>query len=94
MEITKIFILAVIGEAIWETLKMFWQEGKISVDRIGALIVCLILVWSTDLDIMSTVGIPVKFKVIGIILTGILISRGSNFIHDIFNSVSEINKNK
>lgn len=92
MELAKILILSIIGEAIWETLKMFWQEGKISKDRIGALIVCIIIVWSTDLDIMTTLGIPVKFKVIGILLTGILISRGSNFIHDLFSSVNNISK--
>ncbi|SHI18064.1 hypothetical protein [Clostridium intestinale] len=92
MELAKILILSIIGEAIWETLKMFWQEGKISKDRIGALVVCIIIVWSTDLDIMTTIGIPVKFKVIGILLTGILISRGSNFIHDLFNSVNNISK--
>lgn len=93
MEITKIFILTVIGESIWETLKMFWQEGKISNDRIGALVVGIILVWSTDLDVMSVLGMPVRFKIIGILLTGILISRGSNFVHDIFNSVNAINNN-
>jgi len=92
LELAKILILSIIGEAIWETLKMFWQEGKISKDRIGALIVCIIIVWSTDLDIMTTLGIPVKDKIIGILLTGILISRGSNFIHDLFSSVNNISK--
>ncbi|WP_238906583.1 MULTISPECIES: hypothetical protein [Clostridium] len=92
MELAKILILSIIGEAIWETLKMFWQEGKISKDRIGALVVCIIIVWSTDLDIMTTLGIPVRDKIIGILLTGILISRGSNFIHDLFSSVNNISK--
>ncbi|QLY78366.1 hypothetical protein [Clostridium intestinale] len=92
MELAKILILSIIGEAIWETLKMFWQEGKISKDRIGALVVCIIIVWSTDLDIMTTLGIPVKVKIIGIVLTGILISRGSNFVHDLFSSVNNISK--
>lgn len=92
MELAKILILSIIGEAIWETLKMFWQEGKISKDRIGALVVCIIIVWSTDLDIMTTLGIPVRDKIIGVLLTGILISRGSNFIHDLFSSVNNISK--
>jgi hypothetical protein len=92
LELAKILILSIIGEAIWETLKMFWQEGKISKDRIGALVVCIIIVWSTDLDIMTTLGIPVKVKIIGIVLTGILISRGSNFVHDLFSSVNNISK--
>jgi len=92
VELAKILILSIIGEAIWETLKMFWQEGKISKDRIGALVVCIIIVWSTDLDIMTTLGIPVRDKIIGILLTGILISRGSNFIHDLFSSVNNISK--
>jgi len=37
-----IIMIALIAESVWETLKMTWQEGKISIDRIGALVVALI----------------------------------------------------
>lgn len=93
MNILSLIVLALIGEAVWETLKMIWQQGKVSVDRIGALIIGLLLTLGTKLDLMVMVGVPVSVPLVGMILTGILISRGANFIHDLLQSVNNINQN-
>lgn len=93
MSILSLIVLALIGESVWETLKMLWQQGKVSVDRIGALVVGLLLSLGTGLDIMSMVGIPMKYSILGVILTGILISRGANFMHDILASINNIQTN-
>ncbi|MGG7142539.1 hypothetical protein ACQPVP_03645 [Clostridium nigeriense] len=78
-----IFILALISESVWETLKMTWQQGKVSKDRIGALIVSLIICSDVKLDILSLLEINTTIPFVGVILTAILISRGSNFVHDL-----------
>jgi hypothetical protein len=93
MEVLSLVVLALIGESLWETLKMTWQEGKISIDRIGALVVGLLLALGTGLDLMTLVGIPMKLPYVGMVLTGILISRGANFIHDILGSIDNIRAN-
>jgi hypothetical protein len=93
MEVLSLVVLALIGESLWETLKMTWQEGKISIDRIGALVVGLLLALGTGLDLMTLVGIPMKLPYVGMVLTGILISRGANFIHDILGSIDNIGAN-
>ena len=77
-----IVMVALIAESVWETLKMTWQEGKVSIDRIGALVVALVLSIGVKLDILSLLGINTTIPLLGVILTGILISRGSNFIQD------------
>jgi len=82
-----------IGEAVWETLKMLWQKGKVNFDRIGALAVGLLLAISTGMDILVFVGINSKIPFVGIILTGILISRGANFVHDLLASIDNIHQN-
>ncbi len=89
----SLVVVALIGEAVWETLKMIWQDGKISIDRIGAIIIGLILAVGTGLDLMSLVGIPIKIPYVGVILTGLLISRGANFTHDILGSINNIQQN-
>lgn len=94
MSILCLIVLALIGESIWETIKMTWQNGKVSIDRIGALIVGLLLALGTGMDIMSMVGVPMHYSIIGIILTGILISRGANFMHDILTAISNIKSEK
>lgn len=90
MELYKVLILALIAESIWETLKMIWNKGKVSVDRIGAILVGVLLSVLTGTDIMELVGVPMFIPYIGTILTGVLISRGSNFVHDIMNNMNGI----
>lgn len=93
MNVLSLIVLALIGEATWETIKMTWQQGKVSIDRIGAMGIGLLLALGTGLDIMAMVGVPMKIPYIGMVLTGLLISRGANFIHDILQSVNNINQN-
>ncbi|WP_040683799.1 hypothetical protein [Thermobrachium celere] len=91
----RIFLLALITEAIWETLKLFKQKDKINYDRIGATLVGILICIAAKVDMFSILGEPLSIKYLGPILTGILISRGSNFIHDLLGSVSSMyQKNK
>lgn len=87
-----VFVVAIIAESVWETLKMTWQDGKLKIDRVGALVVSMLIVFGTRLDILAILGIETVIPFLGIILTGILISRGSNFIHDLLTRLS--NKNE
>lgn len=85
-----IFIIALIAESVWETLKMTWQQGKVSIDRIGALVVSLIVCIDVKLDILSLLGISTTIPFIGVVLTAILISRGSNFVHDLLVKMGQV----
>lgn len=90
MDFSNVIILGLIGEALWETLKLVWQNGKISVDRIGTIVIGVLLAVGTGLDIMNIIGIPMRIPYVGVVLTGLLLSRGANFLHDIFNSVKSL----
>lgn len=90
-KLLMLVVVAIIAESVWETLKMTWQDGKVKVDRVGALVVSMLIVFGTRLDMLSLLGIETVIPFLGIILTGILISRGSNFIHDLLVRLS--NKN-
>ena len=87
-----IVMVALIAESVWETLKMTWQEGKVSIDRIGALVVALLLAIGTRLDLLSLLDIKTSIPYLGVVLTGILISRGSNFIHDLLVKIGQVEK--
>jgi hypothetical protein len=79
-----ILIAALLAEAVWETGKMAWQEGKVSIDRVGALVVGLVFALGAGLDLCDLLGIGFIYPIIGQVLTGILLSRGANFVHDLF----------
>lgn len=90
MNMTQILISALIVEALWETSKMFWQNGKINYDRIGAVAFGELIALSANIDFLAAVGVNIRVPIIGNVLTGLLISRGANFMHDILASVSSM----
>lgn len=83
-----VIVVSILAESIWETLKMTWQNGKVSIDRIGALAVSLVLAVTTKLDLLALLGLETTIPYMGVILTGIIISRGSNFAHDLLVKVN------
>lgn len=90
MELLTLIVLAMVAESIWETLKMVWQDGKASIDKIGALVVSLVVTLGTNINIMPLLGLSMKWHILGAILTAILISRGANFVHELLNRITNI----
>jgi hypothetical protein len=77
-------VLATLCEAAWETGKMLFQEGKFSWDRLGALFIAEVVAVLTGADIFAALGYPLKIEIVGVLLTGLLMSRGANFIHELY----------
>lgn len=90
MGFVQFLVIAFIAEAIWETLKLVWEDGKLSIDRVGAVIVGLLLALGTRLDLLEMIGVPTYIPYMGIVLTGLLISRGANFAHDLLEVISSL----
>lgn len=88
----SILVVAVLVEAIWENIKMIWQNGKFNVDMIGSLVISVLVAVLTKINIFSALDISINVY-IGSALTGIIISRGANFVHDIFSKVNQLKSN-
>jgi hypothetical protein len=86
----KLLVIAATVEAVWETLKMFWQEGKLNVDRIGSAILGIVLCVLAEVNFFAIVGIELSVPIVGVVLSGLLVSRGANFVHDLLKIVYEI----
>lgn len=86
----QLIAIALLAEAIWENLKMIWQEGKINIDRVGALIVGIIVSMATRIDVFTILNFGIAIPFVGSFLTGILISRGANVIHDLLTKIKTL----
>ena len=84
MEFTQLIIVAILVEAIWENLKMIWEEGKLSVNKIGSLLLAILICVLGNVDIFPIVGIVITVPFVGAAMTGIIVSRGANFVNDLF----------
>lgn len=84
MDYALLIIIAILVEAIWENLKMTYKKNKININMIGSLILSIIICCLAQIDIFLIIGIPLKYPIMGYIITGIICARGSNFINDLF----------
>lgn len=84
MDFAQLIIIAILVEAIWENLKMIWQSGKFSIDMLGSLIVSITLCTLVKIDIFPIVGLNIAIPIVGSVFTGIIVSRGANFVNDLF----------
>lgn len=89
MDIGQLLITAMLIEAVWETGKMVWQDGKLQIDRIGTLVIGLVMAFALKLDLMDMMGMTTFIPYVGTVMTGILISRGSSYVHDIANKLQQ-----
>lgn len=80
----KLIIIAILIEAIWENLKMIWQEGKFNINMLGSLILGIVVCIVTKISIFEVIGFEISINIIGYILTGVIVSRGANFVNDLF----------
>lgn len=97
-ELLIIFILAFLVESVWQALKPLWpgklKEWEVSygvpIDAIGCLVIALLLCFGTNTDLLALIGVPLTIPYIGLVLTAVLIYRGSNFLHDVLAGINDI----
>ena len=88
----QLIILAFLSEAIWENLKMIWENGKFSINRLGALILSIIIAVGTRIDLFELLKLNMFIPILGSVFTGILISRGANVVHDLLKKIQSLNE--
>ena len=87
MDFAQLVIIAILVEAVWENLKMVYDKQKINVNMIGSLLLSIIVCVLAQINIFEIVGIRLIYPFIGYVLTGIICSRGANFINDLFSKL-------
>lgn len=86
----KLLVIAATVEALWETLKMFWDGEKVDANRIGSAVLGILLCILANVDFFVLVGVELSIPIVGVVLSGLLVSRGANFVHDLLKIVYEI----
>ena len=82
MKFLALILIAIVVEGVVEWVQTIYQSGKFSWPRLFALIVGITVCIAAETDLFLLLGIPLAWPFVGAVLTGILVSRGSNYIHD------------
>lgn len=85
--IVLIFMLAVVVEGLVEYVKSCAaQAGRVIpalAIQITALVAAVGLALLTGADIFAELGIMLGYPVVGVVITGVFLSRGSNYMSDL-----------
>ncbi len=88
MQIYSILVMAVLIEAIVTYIKTFVVDKEIKWQLIAAVVLSVIVCLLYSLDIPALVGIVTPVPYVGNVLTGILVSRGSNYIYELIKTLT------
>ena len=85
--IVLIITLAIIVEALVEYAKSIGKAiigggWKTAVTQIVAIVGAVVLCFASGADLFKTIGIEFVWPWLGVVLTGIIISRGANYVSD------------
>lgn len=88
--IALVFTAAVLIQGLIQVFKAFLPDDKelapwvwASVSMALGLVFCIL----GDIDLVKEAGLVFSVPYVGNIITGILVSRGSNFLHDVWSSL-------
>jgi cytosine/uracil/thiamine/allantoin permease len=88
MDLTQLAIVAFLVESLLQTVKPLYDREKgWNKSALFALVVGVVICLLTSTDLFTKVGLTISVPYVGSVLTGVLASRGSNFLHDIFKFV-------
>lgn len=83
IDFAQLIVVAILIEAIWENIKMIYDKDKFNISMIGSLVLGIIICVVFKIDIFPIVGLNAAIPFIGSIFTGIIVSRGANFVNDL-----------
>ena len=81
-----LFILAVLCESIVEWVKELIPFEE-TVTRLIALVVGIVLAVGAGQNLFDLLAIDFAYPVVGFAIAGLVVSRGSNYIHDLLNRI-------
>lgn len=87
--IIKIMSLSVIVESVITYFKEFFVYGYFSISMVFSIILGISIAIIYKLDLPECLNLKSTVPYIGNILTGLLISRGSNYIYDVLKIVTD-----
>lgn len=84
----SIVTFAVLIEAIITYFNEFYVQGNICWQMVFSLVLGIVVAVAYKLDLPAYFNLKSDVPYVGCVLTGILLSRGSNYVFDLFGKLS------
>lgn len=89
MQIFNLIMLSIIIEGIVSYVKEWFVDNHFQWQQLVTVILGIIIAVCYDVDLLAMFGATSQVPYIGCVLTGILLSRGSNYIFDLIKKLQD-----
>lgn len=83
----SLFLLAIVVEATVSYVQEWFVNKNFNWKQILAAVLGVVVAIGYNLDLIAMFGVESTIPYLGVVLTGLIISRGSNFIADLLKKV-------
>jgi hypothetical protein len=87
MDYFGLIFLAVILEGIITYVKEFFVRGNVKWEMLISIVIGVLVASAYGVDVLAMAGLKTAVPYLGSVLTGVLISRGSNYVFDLIKAV-------
>lgn len=91
-EFLALFILAVVVEGLVTWTKEIVKNNKVQWPVIVALIFGELFAFNYQVDLIAMAGVTGLYPIVGIIATGVFLSRGAGYINELVSKLLEYKK--
>lgn len=90
-----VIVFAVLVEALIEYAKTVAKafvggEYKTAITQVVAIVLGIVICFAGNADVFAALGITFSIKYMGVVLTGIFISRGANYMSDLVKRIQSL----
>lgn len=89
-----IILMAIVIEGIISYIRQIFVDRQIQWQIVAAIVLGIAIAVIYGLDLFSLFDMQPAVPYVGMILTGILMSRGSNYIFDLIKQIQQYSANK
>lgn len=83
---------ALLVETIWQAVKGALPPVNAQVDVAATLCLGVLVCVLAGLDLFGVVGVKLGVPYVGSVLSGLLVGRGSNVVHDLITKIYDLRK--
>lgn len=83
----KLIVLGILVEAITEVVKLIFVDGELNWNHLISIFIGITFSLAVGLDLLELLNLNSNLPFVGEIATGLIISRGSNAVHDILERI-------
>ena len=93
MEWYALIFAAIVIEGLITYGKTLVVDHKFQWQVLASMLLGVLIALSFNIDLFAVAGIEAVIPFVGVVLTGVLLSRGSNYIFDLLSAISKAKTN-